>query len=376
MAFLLPEVTGALGGIQRYLGDLLEAYACVAGPDAGGTVAVLRDREPPPCTLGLRWLCAGRTRGEARRRALFTALAARAAGGADLIVCGHVNLAPVAVALGRLLRTPCALNLYGIEVWGRLSRARRAALRRAQLLLPISRYTAERVLAAHGPVRGSVELLPCMVDAERFRPRLPGEPAPSEPTLLTVARLTRGDRDKGVETVLRALPQVLRELPEARHVVIGEGDDRPRLEALARFLGVADHVEFRGAVSVEALAGLYRSADVFVMPSRKEGFGIVFLEALASGVPVIAGDRDGAREPLRGGDLGTLVDPDDPGAVAEAIVRILRRTVASRLTDGRWLREQVMQHFGREAFRARVRQVLVERHWKDVQAEETGHHAP
>ena len=107
--------------------------------------------------------------------------------------------------------------------------------------------------------------------------------------------------------------------PEIVYMVAGDGDDRPRLEQMARDLGVYEATRFVGAVPDNELSDLYRLADIFVMPSSGEGFGIVFLQALASGIPVIAGDGDGSRDPLRDGTAGTLVALDDRGGLVAAI---------------------------------------------------------
>jgi phosphatidylinositol alpha-1,6-mannosyltransferase len=128
-------------------------------------------------------------------------------------------------------------------------------------------------------------------------------------------------------------------------VIVGDGDDRPRLEALARERGLAGRVHFAGQVSDSELPDYYRLADVFVMPSTKEGFGIVFLEAAASGLPVIGGDRDGSADALADGAIGAMVDPDDDAALDRAIGQALDapRPDAARVAP-----------FRVEAFRRRV----------------------
>src|SRR5581483_442399 len=106
--------------------------------------------------------------------------------------------------------------------------------------------------------------------------------------------------------------------------VVGDGNDRARLEAKAAQLGLSDRVVFAGYVPDEEKAAHYRLADAFVMPGRGEGFGIVYLEAMACGVPVVASKRDASREVVRDGELGIVVDPDAPGELRAGILAVLR----------------------------------------------------
>jgi phosphatidylinositol alpha-1,6-mannosyltransferase len=166
-------------------------------------------------------------------------------------------------------------------------------------------------------------------------------PLPSDaPTVLTIARIV--DRYKGHDVMVRALALVRQTVPGARWVVIGDGSLRPAIEELARASGLGEAVLFLGAVSDEQRSQWLRRADVFAMPSRVpadghagEGFGISFLEAGAHGKPVVAGGVGGALDSVVDGRTGLLVDPTDPVAVADALVRLLSdRDLAARLGRG------------------------------------------
>ena len=241
----------------------------------------------------------------------------------DLVWCGHVNLAPLAIVLARLLRCPWWLQLHGIDAWDRPGRLRSAACERADLVLSVSRYTRHRFLGWAKVDPDRVRVLPNIVD----RKFSPGQPAPSlvdryvlegRRVILTVARLSVQDRYKGVDRVLRLMPVLRSRFPDLAYLVVGDGDDQPRLAALAHDLGVSDAVRFAGRVPDEELVDHYRLADLFVMPSSKEGFGIVFLEAMACGVPAVGLDVDGSVDPLSLAPLGHAV-PE-----AELLPTILR----------------------------------------------------
>ena len=241
---------------------------------------------------------------------------------------------------------------YGKEVWEPLPGSARHALRDAQELWTISRHSRDRACQSNHLNPKQFKLLPCIVNGEIFSPG----PKPTHlleryhlndsRVLMTVARLWSGDIYKGVDVTLRALPKILHHHPNVKYLIIGRGDDRPRLEALAEELGVAEQVVFAGFVPTEELPDHYRVADAYVMPSQ-EGFGIVYLEAMASGIPVLSGQGDGSADPLQDGKLGWQVAHRDPDAVAQACIEMLEGDDAR--VDGSWLRQETLAQFGEGA---------------------------
>ena len=145
---------------------------------------------------------------------------------------------------------------------------------------------------------------------------------------MTLGRLSASERSKGVEEVIRTLPSLLDALPDIRYLVVGDGDDLQRLRQLAGDLGVTPQVIFTGRIDEQEKADHYRLADAYVMVGRLEGFGYVFLEAMASGLPAVGSRLDGSREPLQDGRLGLLVDPDEPEEIRQAIVQALKQKKA------------------------------------------------
>jgi len=164
-----------------------------------------------------------------------------------------------------------------------------------------------------------------------------------------MGRLVSAERYKGFDEVLEQLPEIVARLPDLVYMIVGDGNDRPRLEEKARALGIRDHVVFTGFVSEREKCDHYNLADAFVMPSRGEGFGIVFLEAMASGIPVVGSTADGSREALRNGALGLLVDPGDPEALRRAIIASLR--MPKRVHEG-------LEYFSSERFEQRVHEIV------------------
>ncbi|PIQ63577.1 MAG: glycoside hydrolase [Bacteroidetes bacterium CG12_big_fil_rev_8_21_14_0_65_60_17] len=209
---------------------------------------------------------------------------------------------------------------------------RRHVVRGADLLLPVSRYTASLLVPLGVPAtrmqvvnNGTDPSVFFPVDAAQcaaLRARLG---VPDGPMILTVSRLVGR---KGVNTVLEALPHVLRDHPDASYVVAGDGPDKDALVALARELGLTERVHFLGRFPWEDLRTLYSAANVFVLPAREarpdvEGFGIVFLEANACGTPVVGADTGGIPDAIDHEQTGLLVPPDDAAALARALSGLL-----------------------------------------------------
>jgi len=277
----------------------------------------------------------------------------------DVIVSTHLNFGPVVDWAARATRAASVLVAHGIDVHRGLSRMRQRALRRASAVWAVSRWTRDRLTHIGIPAE-KITIVPNTVDDVRFTPG----PKPAalieryglrsgEQVILTVARLRSSEGYKGYDAVIRALPEV-RSVAPVRYLIAGDGDDRERIERLAIDLGLADAVTFCGFVPDDELPDHYRLADVFAMPSTGEGFGIVFLEAMASGICVLGGNRDGTCDALADGELGLLVDPLDARAVRDGLIRLLRREGPPSWFDAASLRQQMLRLYGRVVFRRRV----------------------
>jgi phosphatidyl-myo-inositol dimannoside synthase len=352
-----------LGGAEAYTRMFAEAIAA-----HGAQVDVLSlldgdaaDRNCPGRYLGDQGAASTRM-----AQAQFVAQAVRHGLRYDLIVCGHVALAPVAHTLFRLRRRPYLVIGYGIDVWGELGPRRRAALQRAARIVALSRFTARQVAAVHGVPDARIGVIhpavdPVLLDAARAETTPTG---PRDPViLLTVARLSAQEQYKGCDTVISVLPSIISEVkahggPTVEYVVAGDGDDLPRLRALADRHRVAASVSFVGQAQRSDLPMLYRDSDIYVMPSvteqrangwAGEGFGITYIEAAAFGRPVITGSGGGAPEAVRDRATGYVVDGRNPTALMVTIAR-LASDYELRVRLGRAGRQWVEQYFTFERF--------------------------
>lgn len=273
----------------------------------------------------------------------------------SLTLCLHTVVSPAASILRRFGGIPSVQYVYAKEVGAR-PRLASYALTHTDRVIAISGYARDLAVGA-GARPDKVELIPPGVVLPEQVERRPSH----RPTVLTIARLE--DRYKGHDVILRALPLIRARIPDVLWAVVGDGPLREPLEDMARGLGVSESVRFVGSVTNEERDRWLASSHVFAMVSRMpalglagEGFGIVYLEANAHGIPSIAGNVGGAVDAVIDGETGLLVDPTDPLAVAEAIVRLLSdQGYASKL--GRQGMERA-QEFAWQRIARRVERVL------------------
>lgn len=346
------EFWRSAGGIQyvnrllaRALADISAATPLrLEGFSYGDAAEVAREHSTDAC----RWYAFDR-----RRRAMAWRMAGRLlAAQPHLVLFTHVNLLPLAALVRRFSpRARVALLAHGVEVWGPLRERTARALQQADHIVAPSAYTRERLLTSQGIAAARVSVLPHSLHPDWSEAA--GEPTPrSGQTLLCVARLTRADAYKGVDVLLRALPHIRSRCPQVRCIIVGDGDDRARLESLTRALAVAPTVEFRGEMDCNGLLAAYREADLFVLPSRGEGFGIVFAEAMWCGLPVVAARAAATPEVVADGETGILVPPEIPEALASAVAGLLLLT-DERRRMGVAARRRVERHYLYPQFVAR-----------------------
>lgn len=257
------------------------------------------------------------------------------------IHCDQIESAFVSKIIASLTNTPYLVYAYGTEIADRkLTNIKTLALSGASSIVTISEYTRRNLSSILNVDKDAVRISYPGVDLNIFHPGVnPGRvrnkyALQGRKVILTVGRLATSARHKGHDTVIRCMPRILKEVPDAVYLIVGGGDNRSRLELLARKVGAYGKVIFAGPLPHEELPPYYAACDIFVMLSREvrtrnggtlcEGFGIVFLEAGGCGKPVIGGRTGGIPDAVLDGVTGLLVDPNDHNAVVKAIVSILK----------------------------------------------------
>jgi glycosyltransferase involved in cell wall biosynthesis len=352
---LTPDMFSLPGGIARHC-----RLVCKALSDMGARVSVVALHDEvgngPKVDADFRIVSYVACEGTKRKFVLAAILEARRR--PSLVISEHAHFAPVAWLAAQVAHAPLLVVAHGIEVWGRLRAHQRWAFVRADRILCVSNVTARRSTASNGLSPGKTRLLHNCLDPQLV---LEGTSEDRERSLslLTVSRMTLEDQYKGHRQVIEAMPRLLAQFPGLVYDIIGEGDGRPSLEDLSARLQVQHAVRFHGNVPDADLAGYYARASIFVMPSQSEGFGYVFLEAMAQGTPVIGGNRDAAVEVIAHHETGYVVDPTSVEAIADAIVCLLGNTEL-RERMGRAARDRVAQVFSFDQFKNRLSEHLGE----------------
>ena len=344
MLALVTDAFGGRGGIAQYNRDFLSAFA-----SAGSKVVVLPrlapDEEKPPNGIEQRTARFGRF--SYSRAVISESFRFKP----DVVFCGHIYMAPLGWIAAKFAGAKLVIQTHGIDAWRCPSTLARKACEQATMILSVSRYTRDRVIEWAAIPSGRVVMIPNTVgdcftpgDGKALRREWSLD---GKKVLLTVGRMPSKERCKGQDRVIEALPALIAAGHDVVYIVSGEGTDRLRLERLAHEVRVSDRVRFVGALSRKRLIEAYRMADLFVMPSTTEGFGIVFLEAMACGTPVMGLDADGSRDALANGELGTFADPNDlAGSISKALLRPKPNPDA--------LYAAVQARFGHASFQAHV----------------------
>jgi glycosyltransferase involved in cell wall biosynthesis len=312
---LTPTIDGH-DGLSALARQFTEALAA-ALPDA--RLEVLSLTEPAPG--GRRGAVAVHGCGGSRASFVSRAFArAWRADRPDIVVAMHAHLLPAAAPLVwagvRLVSV-----LVGVESWRRFGWLEAWTFARASRVIAISEHTGRRFRQAN-PGFASCAIDVCWPATPELPAPEIAAPAQPSPYALIVGRMSREERYKGHDRLLDVWPAVQSRVPGARLVVASAGDDAERLRGRARALGLDGVVRFVGPVEPARLAALYRDAAVVVLPSTHEGFGFVFLEAMASGRPCI-GARGAAEEIIEDGVTGFIVDPVEADALVSALARLL-----------------------------------------------------
>lgn len=296
----------------------------------------------------------------ARARFAMRLLAAQATRRVDWMLFNHVGVARAQRAIPRSLRRPYGVFVHDVEAWDPdLDESRLRTLADASVVISNSAYTARRVEAAHG---SRVSVFPCPLGLFDREP-VAGVPDRellekcSRPTALIVGRIMADERYKGHDQLIEAWPAVREAIPGAQLVIAGWGDDIPRLRQKASALSVADDVTFADYVNEATLVALFANAAVYAMPSSREGFGLVYLEAMRNGIPCIGSTLDAASEVIAHGESGFVVDRGNPRELVGALVRLLGDPIA-RATMGAAGQRRFRQQFTYDHFRDRLLPIL------------------
>ena len=327
---LLPDAFGGRGGIALYNRDLLTALCEHDSCNEVVAIPRLVPDEIVELPKKLTYITDGIGGKVKYIKTIFSHLLKSES--YDAIICGHINLLPIAYLASRWKRAPLILMIYGIDAWKKPGSLFTAwSIDKVDMVVSISAVTRERFVSWSGFPEDRISLLPNAIHTvnygveEKSRSYEERYGVLDKKVLMTLGRMSADEQYKGFDQVLDVLPSLIEKLPNIVYMAVGDGDDYDRLKQKSRDLGVENNVIFTGYINEKDKADVFRLADTYVMPSNGEGFGFVVLEALACGIPVIASNTDGTKEAVRSGLLGMVVDPFDPQELENAILESLSK---------------------------------------------------
>lgn len=352
---MLTTEVGGRGGVQYAGRLLLRALGDCLGKSCRITLLTLSDRFDASAGFaehvrvfagnGSRWRTASTAVWQLRKSW-------------DLVILGHINLAPLVLTRGSRL-PPLLTVIYGLDGWQPVRGLWKRGLKRSRMVLFISQHSQAESQKIN-PWLGDLPSAIChLALLPQEKEPLPENPCDVEPVsqekefALIVGRMARNEAYKGHEELIRIWPQVERSRPGLQLAIIGEGDDRLRLEALVRHSGA--NVRFVGAVDDLSRDRYLQNCRCFCLPSRGEGFGLVYLEAMRAGKPVLAGNEDAGKEVVLDGITGRAVNPQNPDDLLQGILDVSGDKAEQWGGAGK---ERFDRHFCYEAFRDRLHEIL------------------
>lgn len=361
--FLTLRVFSATGGIEkvcRLAGKALNELQAEPLGDPIEIMSLYDEREH----MDEKYFPAGIFKGFGKNKIFFLVAAVKAGLKSRMVILSHVNLLIIGYFIKLLVpKTKLVLIAHGIEVWNKFPKWKIQMLEKCDIILPVSAFTKDKMKELYGLEEEKFTILNNCLDP--FLP-LPLQPvkeavllkrygfAETDKVLLTLTRMSSRDRYKGYDQVIMAVHKLKKSCPTIKYLLVGnyEDNEKLRIQKIIRQLDLKNDVILAGFIPDEELAAHYNLADMYIMPSQKEGFGIVFIEAMFYGKPVIAGNVDGSTDALKNGLFGLLVDPSNQQQIREAIVEVFTNKEKYLPKN-----EQVMEYFGFDVYKNNLRKI-------------------
>lgn len=356
--YLVPDLIGPRGGIARYCQNVCRVLSRAS---LQTSVLVLRDgkenrEEAQSFFPGIDYHAFNCSHMSFVTAALKMAFTQRP----RLIIVGHPNFSGLGEFMRRISGAPTVVFVYGIDVWRMLPMHVQFGMQRADRIISISNFTIRKALE-YGCIKISDEKIRVLHNCldPIFEQPIKKTRDNETLSLLTVARINHEDRYKGHDIVIKSIPGIIKKYSQLCYDVVGDGDNKSEIEKLAIRMGIDKIVNFHGLVSEKELLDIYSKASIFIMPSRKEGFGFVFLEAMANKLPIIAGNQDATPEVVVDRENGLLVNPTSENEITQAMDQLLG-DAQLRMRMGEKGVNRVKKHFSFRLYEEKMLKYLSE----------------
>jgi len=289
---------------------------------------------------------------------------------ADKVVIGHINLAPILLVIKILLFRYMILIVHGIEVWNRLSFFKELSLESTDKILSVSEFTKSKILENHRLRSSKIFIFPNTVDPFFEFPSNFEKPEllksklhirENDKVLLTISRLSSSEMYKGYDKVIEILPDVIKRVPNVKYLIVGKGDseETERINTIINELRLEDHVFLLGYIPNDQLVQYYLLCDLFILPSKGEGFGIVLLEAMICGKNLITGNADASKELVENTGYGILVDPENNEDIKDKIIEYLESNESNTNIDSLQIQNRCIEFYGFEKFKENLSNIIL-----------------
>lgn len=359
--FLYLDAFRQTGGIEKFNRAFMKALYDISKDSEMDYKAFSVCDDKPNIT----YVKAEKHKGFRNRKYSFTIYSLLEGFKSDLIVIGHFNLAPIGLLL-KLLKPKIKMILiaHGIEVWDKQPLIKANFIKHTDTILAVSNFTKSKILEHNKIPPGKIKIFPNTLDPFFALPGKKEKPkylmeryglSNEAKIILTITRINKDEVYKGYDLVLKALTDIIKQVPDVKYILCGKYGpiEEARLKNFVIENKLENHFILPGFIKEEELIDHYLLGDVFVLPSKKEGFGIVLIEAAACGLPVIAGNKDGSVDALLNGKIGKLIDPDSTRELLDSIVSGLKNPSVNN-------RSLVFENFGFNRFKKRLRTMLIE----------------
>lgn len=288
----------------------------------------------------------------------------------DLIFLGHINLSVIGVIIKKIFpKKKVVLITHGIEVWKELTGNKRKLLDVVDGILSVSGFTKSKLIKINAVPEDKITVFPNTIDPHfpipenverqnsmRVRYRL----SESDFVLYTLTRLANTEAFKGYDNIFKAIPAIVKEHPNVKYVLAGRysEQEKERIHKVLNELNITDKVILTGFLDEKVLTDHYQMADLYIMPSKKEGFGIVFLESIVCGVPTVGGNADGTVDALMQGEIGELIDPDSVDDIIEVVDKNIKERTRENTELLKSRKKKTIDNFSFTRYKERLRKVV------------------
>lgn len=362
--FLTLRVFSATGGIEKVCRLAGMAMCEIVKENKGSQVNILSMYDNSSEIIE-KYFPTEKFKGFGTNKLAFINAAVKEGRKSGVVILSHINLLLVGFLIKLLSpKTKIILVAHGIEVWSPISFTKKIMLQGCNKIITVSNYTREKMIRQFNlPAEKFIVLNNCI---DPFLPLPLNKPKneillnqlgidKNDFVLLTLTRLSFKERYKGYDNVLVSIKQLKQKYPRIKYLITGkyEPEEKDRLDKIIESLSLYNTVIFTGFIPDEEIAEYFNLADCYIMPSKKEGFGIVFIEAMYYRLPVIAGGIDGSTDALLNGKLGLLVNPDDQGELTTAMEKMINNR-DKFLPDHNLL----MDHFSYPVYKKKLKTII------------------